>query len=74
MPVAYTKSADLTLPDDRPGEHGVTGCTGRGQRLPGQCRLVDLDLVAVQQPGVGGDNVAQAQPDHVAGHDSRAAA
>ena len=59
---------DLALPDDRPGEHGVTGCAGRGQRLPGQRGLVDLDLVAVQQPGVGGDNVTQAQADHITGH------
>ena len=62
------QGADLTLPDDRPGEHGVTGCAGRGQRLPGQRGLIDLDLVAVEQPGVGGHDVTQAQPDHITGH------
>ena len=59
---------DLALPDDRPGEHGVTRCAGGGQRLPGQRGLIDLDLVAVQQPGVGGHDVTQAQPDHITGH------
>ena len=62
------QGADLTLPDDGSGEHGVAGLAGGGQRLPGQRGLVDLDLVAVQQPGVGGDDVTQAQPDHVTGH------
>ena len=62
------QGADLAAADDRSGVHRVAGRAGAGQRLAGEGGLVDLDLVAVQQPGVGGDDVAQPQPDHVAGH------
>jgi len=60
--------ADLTSTQDRTGEHGLSRLAGGRQRLTGQCRLVDLDLVAVQQARVRGDDVSEAQPDHVAGH------
>ncbi len=62
------QGADFTLPDNRSGEHRIACEAGSRQRLPGERGLVDLDLVAVKQPGVGGDNVAQAQPDHIAGN------
>jgi len=62
------QGTDLTAADHRPGEHRIPGRAGRRQRLPGQRGLVDLDLVAVQQPGVGRDDVPQPQPDHIPGH------
>jgi hypothetical protein len=62
------QGTDLAPADHRPGEHRVAGRSGRGQRLPGERGLVDLDLVAVQQPGVRGDDVPQPEPDHVPGH------
>ncbi len=49
-------------------EHRPTAERDR-QGLPGQCRLVDLERGVVQQPGVGGDDVAEAHPDHVPGHE-----
>ena len=62
------QGSDLSLADDRSGVHRITRRAGRGQRLAGECGLVDLDLIAVQQPGIGRDDVDQAQPDDVAGH------
>ncbi len=39
-----------------------------GQRFTGQHRFVALQSADLQQPDVGGDDVAQAQLDDVAGH------
>ena len=60
------QGADLAAPDDRTGEHGVPRLLADGQRLPGQCGLVDGDLVTLEQPGIGRHDVAQAQADDVA--------
>ena len=60
--------ADFAAPNDRAGEDGVAGFARGGQGLPGQRRLVDGYLVAVQQAGVGRHDVAQAQADGVARH------
>jgi len=40
-----------------------------GQRLAGQRRLVDLERVALKQPGVGGDDVTELDADDVTGHE-----
>ncbi len=62
------QGADLTLSDDRRGEHRLTGLAGGGQRFSGQRGLIHLDRVALQQARIGGHNVAQAQADDVAGY------
>ena len=59
---------DFAATNDRPGKDGVARFTRGGQGFPGQRRLVDGYLVAVQQARVGGHDVAQAQADGVAGH------
>jgi hypothetical protein len=43
----------------------VAGALGHGQRLAGERRLVDLERVALEQAGVGGDDVAQLDADDV---------
>ena len=57
--------ADLALADDGGGEHRIAGLAAGGQRLPGQCRLIHFDRVAVQQACVCGHDVTQAQADDV---------
>jgi len=52
------QGADLATPDDRAGEHGVAGLLADRQRLPGQGCLVHGHLVAVQETGIGGNEVA----------------
>jgi hypothetical protein len=44
-----------------------TGSRG-GQRLSGECRLIHLDRIALQQPRIGGYDVAQAHQNDVAWH------
>ena len=62
------QSADFAAANDRTGEDRVAGFARGGQRLPGQRRLVDGYLVAVQQARIGRHDVAQAQADGVARH------
>ena len=59
----------LAATDDRPGEHGVAGFAGLGQGFPGERRLIDGDLVAVQKTRIGRHDVAQAQANGVARHE-----
>ncbi len=61
--------ADLALAADEGGEHRVAGLAGGGQGLPGQRRLVHFDRVAVEEPCIGGHDVAEAQADDVARYD-----
>ena len=60
---------DFAATNDRTGEDGVARFTRGGQGLPGQRRLVDGYLVAVQQARVGRHDVAEAQADGVARHE-----
>ena len=60
---------DFAATNDRTGEDGVAGFARCGQGLPGQRRLVDGYLVAVQQARIGRHDVAQAQADGVARHE-----
>ena len=59
---------DLTLADDGAGEHRVTRVVSHREGLSGQRGLIDLHLVARQQPGVGRHDVPHAQADDVARH------
>ena len=61
------QGADLPLADDRTGKHRISGFVGNRQRFAGQRRLIDLDLVALEQPCVGRDDITEAQADDVAG-------
>ena len=63
------QGADFAAPDDRTGEDGVAGFLAGGQRLPGQGGLIHGDLVAIQETGIGGNDVAQTQTDHVPRHE-----
>ena len=60
------KGADLTLSDDRSGEHRLAGSAGGRQRLAGQRGLIHLDGVARKQARICRHDVAQAEADHVA--------
>ncbi len=60
---------DFAATNDRPGEDGVARLAGGGQGFPGQRRLVDRDLVAVQEARVGRHDIAQAQANGVARHE-----
>ena len=43
------EGADLTLSNDRSGEHCLAGLARGGQRLPGEGGLIHLDRISVQQ-------------------------
>ncbi len=60
---------DFAATNDRSGEDRVAGFARGGQGFPGQRRLVDGYLVAVQQARVGRHDVAKAESDRVAGHE-----
>ena len=60
---------DFAAANYGPGEDGVAGFARRGQGFPGQRRLIDRQLVAVEQARVGRHDVAQAKSDRVAGHE-----
>jgi hypothetical protein len=59
---------DLAATNDRTGEYGVAGFARGGQRFARQRRLIDGNLVAVQQTRICRHDVAQAQADGVARH------
>ena len=59
---------DLAATNDRTGEYGLAGFARGGQRFSRQRRLIDRNLVAVQQTRICRHDVAQAQADGVARH------
>ena len=61
-------SGHLAFLHDRAGIHFVAGLLGDGQRFAGKRGLVGVKVIAVEQPQVGGNHVAQADANDVAGH------
>jgi hypothetical protein len=59
---------DLTLADDGAGVHCPTWLGSDWQRLSGQCRLIHLDRIAIQQPRICGNDVAQPETNDIARH------
>lgn len=60
---------DLTLLAGGPGEHLVPGVLGHRKRLSGKGRLIDLQGIALQETGIGGDDVTQLNADQITGNE-----
>ena len=48
----------LSLAEDRAGVNGLAGALLDGQRLAGQGGLVHAEIVAIEELGIGGDDVS----------------
>ncbi len=62
------EGADLTLSNDRSGEHCVAGLARGGQRLPGERGLIHLDGISVQQTRICRNDVPKTEANDVARH------
>jgi hypothetical protein len=62
---------DLPLLDGGAREDLLPRVLVHGERLTGERRLVDLERVPLEQPRVGGDDVAELDADDVTGHQDR---
>jgi hypothetical protein len=60
--------ADFAAAHDGAGKYRVAVFLGGRHRLSGQGGLIERNLVALQQPRVRGNDVAQPQADDIAGH------
>ena len=74
-PAPWCTTVPMNAHDGRSSGESPAGATAvdfsTGQRLAGQHRLVALELRRLEQPQVGGHDVADAQRDDVARHERR---